>query len=51
MTDMRKFTVEQVLKTPKAEILDAVRRGEGPPSETIARIISEGLAGRLRRTG
>lgn len=49
MTEQTPWTVERVLRTPKKEILDAVRRGEGPPADVMEQIIRDGLARRLQR--
>jgi hypothetical protein len=43
------WTVARVLATPKAEIVAAVKRGEGPPADVMAEIIRGGLARQLRR--
>lgn len=43
------WTVERVLRTPKAEILELVMRGEGPPTEVMAELIERALRGRVRR--
>jgi len=49
MTERQPWTVERVLRTPKKDIIEAVRKGDGPPADVMAQIIREGLAGRLRR--
>jgi len=49
MTDDTPWTVERVLRTPKAEILELVKRGEGPPVEVMKEVIERALAGRLAR--
>lgn len=51
VTDQPAWTVERVLRTPVADILAAVKRGEGPPADVMAQIIHAGLSGRLRRLG
>lgn len=45
----KRWTVERVLATPKREVMDAVKRGEGPPPEVMAELIMRALGRKVDR--
>lgn len=48
MTD-EPWTVERILRTPKAEVMAAIKRGDGPSPAVLAELVSRSLTARLER--
>lgn len=43
------WTVERILQTPKAEVMAAIKRGDGPSADVLAQFVSRRLGVRLGR--
>lgn len=43
------WTVERILRTPKTEVMAAIKRGEGPSPDVLAELVTRRLGVRLDR--
>lgn len=43
------WTVERILQTPKAEVMAAIKRGDGPSPDVLAELVSRRLGIRVER--